>query len=449
MPTKDVTIEVVILEKLTVTAGTVEGATIKLSYEDGTNFVSGTKVAANTKVVVSVVNAGTKELDTVLVNGVEIEGNIVTVTEDTVITVTLSDLSTSSIAEVKAAIDAATTLDEKGNKVTDNQYMVSGVVKSVTRYNSSYHSYTLILTDGENDIEVYSGSAPENETVSQGDIIVVMGYGKLYNTTYELADHNGQFPTILSIEHPVHIINSEVVDAEDGTSALIVGLASSAKSGETVTFAVEVTEGYELRVTVNGSSIFANNEGEFSFVLSGESDVVVTVVKPVQGEVEATFSFVDKIESWNNTYTTRSFTSGDLGIDSLQANIVFSNANKQNGTITDIPVMSSKKNDQYVTVNISGKNIKEVIFNLREWSSSKLFYNVEIEYTTNGTTWTKVSGVGHNGNDQTAKPISAIGTSLTASNLPAGVTAVRLYIKSNKSDSNVQVGIDSVYIRAE
>ncbi|MGN1066595.1 MAG: hypothetical protein ACI4QH_02170, partial [Candidatus Fimimonas sp.] len=119
--------------------------------------------------------------------------------------------------------------------------------------------------------------------------------------------------------------------------------------------------------------------------------------------------------------------------------VVFSNVSKQTATITTLPVMASKSTaEQYVTISAAGMSIKSVTFNLQEWTSAKKFTKITIEYTTDGTTWT-ATNVGLVNGEATA-----IGTdyaTISATELPANVSAVRLVILGGASDKNQQVGI--------
>ena len=155
--------------------------------------------------------------------------------------------------------------------------------------------------------------------------------------------------------------------------------------------------------------------------------------------------------SWSNSYTNRTLTSSDLGIKST-VEFVFSNAG-QGTTISDRPVLASKSGaEQYLTVNGGGAKITSVTFNLQEWvteggGAPKKFYKLRIEYTTDGSIWTEVSGVGFE--DSNGKQITDYLT-LSSGTLPSGVVSVRLVYAgamSNSSDkSNKQFGLSSIIL---
>jgi hypothetical protein len=112
-----------------------------------------------------------------------------------------------------------------------------------------------------------------------------------------------------------------------------------------------------------------------------------------------------------------------------------------------MPVVASKSStSQYVTVSLTKNTLSSITFVLKEWGSSKTFVIVELQYSTDGKTWSTVSGVGYNGS--TAKALSAIGTTLTVSDLPEGVTTVRLHIKATNS-KNQQIGIQTISVVAK
>ena len=160
------------------------------------------------------------------------------------------------------------------------------------------------------------------------------------------------------------------------------------------------------------------------------------------------FNFVTNFgtyaSSWKNQYGSQTVTSTDLGVSNANVSFVFSNASKQDGTITNMPVMASKAGaDQYVTATAVGNTISSVTFNLTEWvtgggGSAKTFTTLTIQYSTDGNNWTDTNVGLVNG---AASQVSAYPT-LTCSNLPSGVIAVRLVIVGNSSEKgNQQVGI--------
>ncbi len=166
-----------------------------------------------------------------------------------------------------------------------------------------------------------------------------------------------------------------------------------------------------------------------------------------------TFDFVGKYgtysASWSGSvgsYTERTVSATDLGIQAT-VEFVFSYASKQasDATIGDRPVLASKGGaTEYVTVTATGSTISSVTFNLKEWvtggtGAPKTFKKLQIEYKTSSGEWTVVNGVGFDG---TAQQITDY-TTLTATNLPADVTQVRL-VYVGGGEKNQQIGLTSI-----
>ena len=63
--------------------------------------------------------------------------------------------------------------------------------------------------------------------------------------------------------------------------------------------------------------------------------------------------------------------------------------------IADRPVLAAKNDTtQYATFTVTAGTIENLTFNLKEWSTSKKFKTIALEYTTDGSTWTAIAGVG-------------------------------------------------------
>ena len=138
--------------------------------------------------------------------------------------------------------------------------------------------------------------------------------------------------------------------------------------------------------------------------------------------------------TWDNSYTSRTIQSTDLGSGLPAATIVLSNANKQTQTITDRPVICSKGTVQYVTLTLTeeGKSISAVTFHLQQWTS-KVMKDIHIEYQNSEGTWVSCS-------DVITTPADLSGNIAVA-----GVTAVRLSYTSSTS-SNTQIGLTGISV---
>jgi len=148
-----------------------------------------------------------------------------------------------------------------------------------------------------------------------------------------------------------------------------------------------------------------------------------------------TLGMIGKQSGWDSSYTQRTVTY-DI------ATVVFSSANKQSATITDRPVVAGPKSasTQYVTISITnGKTIDGVTFNLKRWSTSKTFVKISIEYLNADGAWVEASvlALASNGALVNADEV------LSAANLPAGVTQVRLAIQTT---NRMQLGIGDIVV---
>ena len=154
-------------------------------------------------------------------------------------------------------------------------------------------------------------------------------------------------------------------------------------------------------------------------------------------EVSRVYSLINNatFKTWDTSYKSRTIAVKDENGEA-QVSAVFSNANKQTGTITDCPVVAAKNNTQYVTISGWEGQLTSFSIGLRQWSSSKKFTNVVLEYTVDGSTWVQAS------ENLGTSAGAVITTGDLASNveLPEGVTAVRFRF-STKLTGNTQIGI--------
>ena len=364
MPTSDVTITVTIAEKLSVTIGDVENVTITLSYGDDSALESGEKVSANTVIKVSATAAPGYLLDKIYINGVEHVAETYTVTSATVVTATVTEIPMSTIAEALAATP------ETENGVSSSILKTSGIVKEISGKNTT-------ITDGENDIIIYSPSLDAGQTIALGDTVVVVGYTKNYYGTKEFAWANNTNVKIISIEHTDREISAVVLDGEGAASsnATIVGLPDPAiaKSASTVTFSVDnITEGYKVFVTLNGISLSETN-GEYSFVVGYEVNIVVTVIQ--EGEVttltiEKTIAMLKTENGWSNSAQYSSF--------ALDENVTVSatggsNTGKYYDSGSEWRIYQTET--PTVTISVNGGEIVSVIISYSVKNTGVLTYN--------------------------------------------------------------------------
>lgn len=346
-----------------------------------------------------------------------------------------------TVAEALAAANALGKDEYSAEKV-----YVEGVIAEITKFDSGRSSYTFYIkdADGTDQLTVFSCKTTADITkIYVGDTVKVYGY---------LKNHKGNTPevTYQGDENPVFVTLTR------GTSAITVAendnvtVTLSAQSGEngtefSFTIVVDTPEYVLASVAVNGTTVTAT-DGVYRAIIDGPTTVVVSGYVPSTESSIVTVDFKANFGtyggSWSNSYAEHTITSADLGVDASEAtfNVVLSNASKQTGTITDMPCLASKNTAQYVTVSLFSGTIAGVTFNLKEWSDSKKFTTITIEYTTDGATWqpTNVGLV-----DGTATTVSPDYTTVSAVDLTEGVIGVRLVYVGNSS-KNQQIGLEGL-----
>lgn len=334
---------------------------------------------------------------------------------------------------------------------TDKVYLV-GVVESITKFDSGRSSYTFLVKDpdGNQTFTVFScKTTAEITQIYVGDTVTCYGYlqnhgGHTLEMTYQGDDN----PVFVSITR-----GTSAITVTENENVTVTTSINSGANGTEFTFTIQVnTANYTVAsVTVNGAVVTANEEGVYTSVIAGPTEIIVAGYVPSEGEKTVNVNFATNFEdyagNWGTSYTSRTITSAQLGVDASEAvfTVVLSNANHQQSTITDIPTICAKNSLQYATINLSSGTFNSVTFNLREWSSSKKFVTLTLEYTTNGTEWT-ATDVGII--DGTATAISAGYTTMTISDLPDGVIGVRFAYKASEN-KNTQIGLEGLVLVVE
>ena len=206
-------------------------------------------------------------------------------------------------------------------------------------------------------------------------------------------------------------------------------------------------EGYFTGITVSSSAgkTFFNIVG----VNYSESDIVIEQPEPepdpepnpnpnpTEGvKYDFVTGFASYASGWDTNYIERVVNSSDLGADLYTAKFTFSRADKQNAgqAVDDRPVIATNASKSaasvYVTIEADFSGFSSVSFELKQWSS-KTFDDIHIEFTTDGTTWTKCSA-----------SITTPGVLTTNADI-TGAVKVRLVVSSSAT-KNVQLGLTSI-----
>lgn len=427
-------------ENFTLPTTGANGSTISWAVTEGTAIT----VDGAAATVIRGAEDATVTLTATITCGEESDTKAFTVTvpaEGTVVPTPGTEEDPYTVAEALAAANALGEDEYSAAKV-----YVEGVVSEITRFDSDRSSYTFYIkdADGTDQLTVFSCKTTADITkIYVGDTVKVYGY---------LQNYRGNTPevTYKGDENPVFVTLTR------GTSAITVAendnvtVTLSAQSGEngtefTFTIVVDTPEYVLASVAVNGTTVTAV-EGVYTAVIDGPTTLTVSGYVPSTESSIVTVDFKANFGtyggSWSNSYAEHTITSADLGVDASEAtfNVVLSNASKQTGTITDMPVICAKNTAQYVTVSLSSGTIAGVTFNLKEWTAKKKFTTITIEYTTDGATWqpTNVGLV-----DGTATTVSPDYTTVSAADLAEGVIGVRLVYVGSTS-SNTQIGLEGL-----
>ena len=208
---------------------------------------------------------------------------------------------------------------------------------------------------------------------------------------------------------------------------------------------IEVT-GYFIGVT--GSSKKYANIMVTEFKEVGGS-VVEPEPEPITGDVVLDFvkNFGTYAGSWSTSYEPKTITGKDLGLNN-NIKVVISIANKQKDDqpIADRPVIAVGKKGIEQTVVVSGfeGKLKDVTFNLKQWNEKKKFDSIIIEYSEDGTTWTKASDDAISGGSSAIAANQEVKSNVDLST----AKYIRLYIKADSS-SNQQLGLTSISLNFE
>lgn len=339
------------------------------------------------------------------------------------------------------------------------KFYVKGIVVTVPTYNTKYQSYSFWIADSKDAakrLQVYSGTLASGiAKVSQNDTVVVHGFYMNYNASNPEMTGSSADPDKGVIAHDYPVITSRTIGTSEVTftpneNADIVLSKTSGQNGDTFTFTVTVKNGANLSsVKVNGTEVTATSGNTYTGTIDGDTDVSVIALVPTTEEQTVTVNlatdFATYSKDWGTGYKSRTLDSNALNVKQINMILVLSRGSVQNGTVTDIPVMAAQNNTQYVTLSVEDCQINAITFNLREWSNSKKFKTVCLEYTTDGTTWVEVDGVGF----VNASPEKTIGSgfaTLSVNELTSGVKAVRLVIATTNSQ-NQQVGIEGFTVK--
>ena len=231
---------------------------------------------------------------------------------------------------------------------------------------------------------------------------------------------------------PVLTITSGGITAGyEGETATITYSVENPVEGVTATATADVDWIEDIDCSVSGEVSFAvlenteeaMREGNITIVYGSVSQTVVVTqaAKPSEGgsdvaEEKVTFDFtnISGFSSWGSSY-------GKHTVEYDDATVIFNSANKQSGTITNMPVTKGQP------VEIKAKNgatMKAVKFTCKQWTTKK--QTITLYYSINGgTSYTKIGDPSTN-------------FSIEHTDLPAGTNAVKITFDSSSNQIGIQ-----------
>ena len=230
---------------------------------------------------------------------------------------------------------------------------------------------------------------------------------------------------------PVLTITSGGITAGyEGETATITYSVENPVEGVTATATADVDWIEDIDCSVSGEVSFtvlenteeAMREGNITIVYGSVSQTVVVTqaAKPGEGgsdlvESDVTFDFVNfsGFSNWDSSYKQRTIEYDD-------ATVIFESANKQSGTITNMPVTKGK------AVEIKAKNgatMKAVKFTCKQWGSKT--QTITLHYSING-------GTSYTSTNKTSTTFSI------EHELPDNTNAVKITFSSSSNQIGIQ-----------
>ena len=165
----------------------------------------------------------------------------------------------------------------------------------------------------------------------------------------------------------------------------------------------------------------AAGDSNTEIVFDGNTDPGTEPEQPggdeIEEEKEYSFAFATMGSTgWSSSYTAHTAYDDDV------AKIDFASANKQSGTITDVPVTKG----QPVTVVLKKGTMNSVSFTCSQWTTKA--QTITLHYSTDG------------GKNYNSTGITSNNFSITGPSLPSGTNAVKITFSS----ADNQVGVNSV-----
>ncbi len=277
------------------------------------------------------------------------------------------------------------------------KYYVKGIVKTVTVKDDTY---TVDIADSATSTDVlnvyYASLATDVTAPKIGDEVIAIGHLINFVGKYEMAgDGTNYVNTIIekvTAGTATYAIETSIVDSSDAasTNATITGLPTEAVLPNTeLSFQVTAAENYRVAsVTFNGTTLVADDEGNYKATSYLENKIVVTVVEDVDYEdttVTYSIATVATANSWKNQsqYTTLPTGDDNLSITAQGG----SNTGKYYNSANDWRIYQTESGK--VIFSVTGSHvIKSVTLTYKSGNNGIAVYNGN-QYES-GTTITAV-----------------------------------------------------------
>ncbi len=240
-----------------------------------------------------------------------------------------------------------------------------------------------------------------------------------------VAGHDYVLPPVLTIT------SGGITASYEGETATITYSVENPVEGVNATATADVDWIEDIDCSVSGEVSFTvlenteetMREGNITIVYGSVSQTVVVTQAAKSGEggsdvteqlVTFDFTKISNFSSWDSSYKQRTVEYDD-------ATVIFKSANKQSGTITNMPVT---KGQQVEIKAKDGATMKAVEFTCKQWTTKT--QTITLHYSING------------GSSYTTTGKTSSNFSIEHTDLPAGTNAVKITFSSSSNQIGIQ-----------
>ncbi|MGM9857750.1 MAG: hypothetical protein ACI311_00630 [Bacilli bacterium] len=386
----------------------------------------------------------------------------------------LTDTLNVHVPEVALPTPVSATIAEMNAKTSDdtkNLYEVTGVVSWIkSKTSDAYGNLRLATDDGSEDILVY-GSTKDASSIAYdasytnlvftnpkdfvtgglaseidlGDVITLVCVYKYFNSTPEIMGYVKPDSIVKSETRPNYNASVEVTKVGE------LGGATLSKTegiciGEELTLTVDIPEGYEAVVKLNGEELIAESVGSYKFTAMFTNELTVSFVEPAAPVGNITYVM-------NDIFATAGLGTTYKAVEVIDSGNTwaFSNGGKSKPSSSDViteahPMIVSKgttSQDSYLTITTK-YSVTGLVLNGFAWGNDSNTVECTIETSVDGgTTWVALSSEGssYTMTDGTQAAITMSGT-FDATKL----VRIHVHTTDNKLTKNNRLMVASVVL---